>query len=284
MKYKLLILLSFSLLVACQDPGASESAGGLIKEDDVLLVLVDGEPISLPMLESVMEARGIREDDEESMRGVLEELIRMQAVANAAEASGLSDEPRVRAMRQLRDLEVIWASYLDRLVQDEPVTEEEIEQLYAFQTNQTGGQQYQVETVVYTNQPSILSDLARLESGEASYEALLAEARNVGRSVDQPLWVDLSQLPPEIGALLSEAEVGDVLSMPLQTPQGYRMVRLLATRDFEPPPLESVREGIVQTIQRQRINERVEALYDAAQITPMLPLEDTEGVDESEEP
>jgi len=274
MNYRILILMSFILLTACQDQSPTEPSDGLIREDDVLLVLVDGSPISLPMLESVMAARGIREDDEESMRDVLEELIRMQAVANAAGASGLSDEPRIRAMRQLRNLEVIWTNYIDRVVQDEPVTEAEIQEVYATQASQTGGQQYQIETVVYTNQPSILRDLARLESGEASYEELLAESRSFERAIDQPLWVDLSQLPPDIGALLAEAEPGDVLSIPLQTPQGWRMVQLTDTREFQPPPLSSVREGIVQTIQRQRVNAHIEALYDASEITPMLPLGD----------
>jgi parvulin-like peptidyl-prolyl isomerase len=279
MKYKLLIIISLFLLTACQNSNESAGQSGLIHDDDVLLVLVDGEPISLPMLESVMEARGISEDDEEAMRGVLEELIRMQAVANAAEASGMSEEPRMRAMRQLRNLEVIWANYLDRLAQNDPVTEEEVRQVYAAQAEQTGGQQYQVETVVYVDQPTILTDLARLERGEASYEELLAESRSAGRVIDQPLWVDLSQLPPEIATLLSEAAPGDVLSVPLQTPQGWRLVHLTDVRDFEPPPLESVREGIVQTIRRQRMNDHVEALYDAAEITPMLPMEAADEAD-----
>ena len=214
------------------------------------------------------------------MRGVLEELIRMQAVANAAEDSGLSDEPRIRAMRQLSQLEVIWTNYLDQLVRDEPVSEEEIQQVYSAQAGQTGGQQFQIETVVYINQPNVLADLARIESEEISYEDLLAESRRRGRVIDQPIWVDLSQLPADIRTLLSEAEPGDVLSAPLQTPQGWRLVHLTAIRDFEPPPLDSVRDGIIQTIQRQRMNAHVETLYEAAEITPMLPLESA-GEDEN---
>jgi len=282
MRYKVLIVLSILFISACQENQEGSDAD-LIREDDVLLVLVDGEPISLPMMESVMEARGIAEDDEEAMRRILDELIRMQAVANAAEETGLSDEPRIRARRQLRNLEVIWSHYLDRMARENPVTDQEIRQVYEAQTAQAGGQEYQIETVVYSNQPSILSDLARLDSGEASYEELLAEARNSGRAIDQPLWVDLSQLPPDIGALLADAERGDVLSVPLQTPQGWRLVHLIEVRDFQPPPLESVREGIVQTIQRQRMNARIESLYENAEITPMLPLESEESEDGVEE-
>jgi len=278
MKFKILIIIAFVFLVACQGQSGASSDDALVKEDDVLLVLVDGEPISLPMLEFVMETRGISESDEEAMRNVLDELIRMQAVQNAADASGLTGEPRVRAIRRLRDLEAVRATYLERLIAENPVSEAEIRQLYAAQTERSGRQQYQIETVVYSNQPSVLKDLARLETGEISYGALLTEARDVGRVVDQPLWVDLSQLPPDVGTLLSEAAPGDVINVPLQTPQGWRIVHLVETRDFDPPPLEDVRDGIVQTIRRQRIDAHVEGLYDAAKITPMLPIED--GIEE----
>jgi peptidyl-prolyl cis-trans isomerase C len=273
MKYKLLIILSSIILSACHEASDGPSGTSLVTEDDVLLVLVDGEPISLPMLEFVMGAQGIDEENEEGMRSALDELIRMQAVANAAEESGLLDEPRSRALRRLRDLEAIRASYLERFIADNPVTSQEIRQLYEAQAERSGGLQYQIETVIYTNQPGVLRDLARLDSGEISYEGLLAEARSNGLVVDQPLWVDLSQLPPDIAALLAEAEPGEVLSMPLQTPQGWRLVQLVATREFQPPPLEEVRDGIEQTLRRQRVNAHIEALYEAAEITPMLPLD-----------
>ncbi|MEN1728948.1 MAG: peptidylprolyl isomerase, partial [Pseudomonadota bacterium] len=266
---------------ACQDQAEQLAADPLVSEDDVLLVLVDGEPITLPMLEFTMEDRGITEQDQEGMRSALDDLIRLQAVANAAKASGLADEPRVRALRRLRDLEALQQNYFLQLAEDEPVTEDEIMQVYQARTQISGDQQYQIETVVYGNQPAVLTALGRLESGEANYETLLAEARANGLPVDQPLWVDLSQVPPEIGRLLQAAGVGDVLSLPLQTPQGWRLVHVTDTRSFELPPLEDVRQGIVRAIARERVEAQVDVLYEAAEITPMLPMDDeAEGAEE----
>ncbi len=277
MKSKILLIIAIVSLTACGAQNeTAQSSDPSLSEDDVLLVLVDGEPITLPMLEYTMESRGITEDDEEGMRNALDELIRLQAVANAAKASGLADEPRVRALRRLRDLEALQMNYFGRLAEEEPVTEAEIQQVYRAQTERTGNQQYQIETVVYTNQPGVLTDLARLESGEISYEGLLAEARSNGLSVDQPLWVDLTQLPPDIGTLLRDASVGDVLSMPLQTPQGWRLIRVTDVREIELPPLADVRQGIVRTIARERVTAHVDALYEAAEITPMLPMDEVE--------
>ncbi|AKS42021.1 peptidylprolyl isomerase [Wenzhouxiangella marina] len=278
MKFKLLICISIFALVACQGESSEERPSNpLISEDDVLLVLVDGEPITLPMLEYTMEARGISEDDEEGMRRTLDELIRLQAVANAAQASGLADEARVRAHRRLRDLETLQMRYFGQLAEEDPVTEAQIEAAYRAQVERTGDRQFQIETIIYTNQEGVLRALERIEAGETDFDQLAAEARGFGLTVDQPLWVDLSQLPPDAATLLATAEVGDVLAMPLQTPQGWRAVRVSDVRENEIPELDEVRQGIIRSLARQRVEQRVDALYEAAEITPMLPLDGSTG-------
>ena len=274
MKYKYLFFIVIVLLslTACQSSAPEpESAVG---EDEVVLVLVDGEPITLPMLEYTMEARGISEDDHDAMRSALDELIRLQAVANEARSSGLADQPRVKAHQRLRSLEALQISYFEQLAQEQPISDAEIETAYRAQIERAGQRQYQIETIVYTNQPAVLTALESIEEGSADFEALARQARANGLAVDEPLWVDLSQLPPDIGSLLQEAESGAVLSLPLQTQQGWRLVRLSDTRRLQPPALEQVRQGIVRTLARERVNARVDELYEASEITPMLPLED----------
>lgn len=274
MKYKYLFFIVIVLLslTACQSSAPEpESAVG---EDEVVLVLVDGQPITLPMLEYTMEARGISEDDHDAMRSALDELIRLQAVANEARSSGLADQPRVKAHQRLRSLEALQISYFEQLAQEQPISDAEIETAYRAQIERAGQRQYQIETIVYTNQPAVLTALESIEEGSADFEALARQARANGLAVDEPLWVDLSQLPPDIGSLLQEAESGAVLSLPLQTQQGWRLVRLSDTRRLQPPALEQVRQGIVRTLARERVNARVDELYEASEITPMLPLED----------
>ncbi len=274
MKYKYLFFIAISLfaLAACQSSAPEPESP--VGEDEVVLVLVDGQPITLPMLEYTMEARGISEDDHDAMRSALDELIRLQAVANEARSSGLADQPRVKAHQRLRSLEALQMHYVEQLAQEQPISDAEIETAYRAQIERAGQRQYQIETIVYTNQPAVLTALESIEEGSADFEALARQARANGLAVDEPLWVDLSQLPPDIGSLLQEAESGAVLSLPLQTPQGWRLVRLSDTRRLQPPPLEQVRQGIVRSLARERVNARVDELYEASEITPMLPLED----------
>ena len=145
------------VLVGCQ----SEPTG-LIDPEDVILVEVDGEPVSLPMLEFMMGQRNIDENDHEAMRELLDELIRLRAVANAAQREGLADEPRVRAQRLIRDLETLQVQYFTRIYEQYPVTDEDIRATFEAQLERSGSHQFRLETIVYPSQSAALLQLAAL--------------------------------------------------------------------------------------------------------------------------
>lgn len=272
MSHKLLIIIVLLTLVGCQSQPPEEP--GLIEPDDVVLVLVDGEPITLPMLEFMMAARGVDEDDHEGMREILEELIRLQAVANAAKSEELDREPQVRARRMIRDLEALQLRYFDQVYQDHPITDEDIEAVYQAQLERTGNLRYQIETILYPTQAEALERLVRIEEGETTFDELKASAEATGLTVDEPMWVDRSQVPEELAALLADISAGEVLGLPLETPQGWRVVRINESRQVDVPDIEEVREGIARHLVRQRLEALVEDLYDASEIEPMLPIEE----------
>ena len=269
MNSRLLLFLFLVLtLAACQ----SEQTG-LIHEDDVILVEVDGHPISLPMLEYMMRQRGVGEDDHEGMRALLDELIRLRAVANAAQREGLAEQPEVRAVRLLRDLETLQIRYFSHIHEQFPVSDEDIRRVYETQLARSGDRQFSFETVLFASQAQALLALAALDEGEVEFDSLAAHSQFGALSIERTGWVDRSQLGAEIGALLAGLDLGEVVGIPLQTEQGWRVLRLADRRDLEAPPLEDVREGIVRQLVRQRLEAMVEDLYEAAEITPMLPLD-----------
>lgn len=264
-----LMIFVFLFLAGCQ-----QQEGGLVSPEDVILVEVDGEPISLPMLEYMMVQRGIDEDDHEAMRELLDELIRLRAVANAAEREGLADEPAVRAQRALRDMETLQLRYFTRIHEQYPVTDEAIRETYDNQIERSGERQFRLQTIVYPDQAEALRQLAAVQDGETGFDALVDSARSAGLQVEPTGWVDRSQLGAEFEALLEQASEGDVLTTPLSTPQGWRVLRVEQTRPLEAPDLETVRDGIERQLVRQRLEALVEDLYQSAEITPMLPLEE----------
>lgn len=265
----IIIIFSSAVLLGCQGEPA-----GLVKEEDVVLVTVDGRPISLPMLEYMMSQRGVSADDHQAMRALLDELIRLAAVANAAEREGIADEPAVRAHRLLRDLEALQLAYFSHIHEQFPVSEADIQATYQTQISRSGSRQFRLETIVFASQAEALLAIAAIEEGEQDFERLAASVSASGGLVEPTGWIDRSQLGPELAPLLEEVTAGEVLPAPLQTPQGWRLLRVSEERPLEAPALETVREGIARQLVRQRLEALVEDLYEGADIVPMLPLED----------
>lgn len=269
-----LAVASVIVLLAGCSAESGQQAGSLIAPDDVILVEVDGAPISLPMLEFMMAQRGISEDDHEAMRALLDELIRLRAVANAAERDGLASLPEVRAQRALRDMETLQLRYFTRVHETNPVTDEAVAEVYNTQLQRSGDRQYRLQTVVYPQQADALLNLAALQDGQIDFDQVVADAREQGLTIEPTGWVDRSQLGPEIGTLITETAEGEFLPAPLSTPQGWRLLRVEESRPLDVPSLDEVREGIERQLVRQRLEALVEELYEAAEIKPMLPLEE----------
>ncbi len=274
MKYNQLILIVLSLIfvVGCGQEQASEP---WVSEDDVVLVEVDGEPISLPMLEFMMGNRGVTEDDHEAMRGLLDELIRLRVVANAATEEGLASDPQLRAQRAIRDMEALQIAYFTDIYERYPVTPAQIEETYARQLERSGATQYQLQTIAYGSQSEALIALVGLNEGEFDFENLLAQAQAANRPINTTSWVDRSQLPERVHPELDDASEGQSLSLPLPAPdgEGWLVAQIVAQRPLEAPALEEVREGIARSLVRQRLEALVDDLYAAAEITPMLDMD-----------
>ncbi|MBY6205646.1 peptidyl-prolyl cis-trans isomerase [Halomonas denitrificans] len=256
------------LLTAC---GADDEARW-VHEDDVVLVEVGGEPVTKAMLEVVMENGGVGEDDTERMRELLDGLIRLQVVANAAEQQGLSDDPKVRAERRIADLRVQNVRFLDRYREDNPVTEGDIQRAYREQVERSGRARYRIEAVPFEQQSEALAALDAVERGERDFADVVAVAEASGATVVRPDWIDLSQVPASFAESLEEAEAGEVLPVPQAMGDSWLAVRVLAIDDLEPPPLADVREGIRRTLTARQGEALVEELFQGAEIVPMLPM------------
>lgn len=274
MKYKILItiVLSSIFLVGC---GHEQGSDPWVSEEDVVLVEVDGEPISLPMLEFMMGNRGVTEDDHEAMRGLLDELIRLRVVANAATEEGLASEPKLRAQRAIRDMEALQIAYFTDIYERYPVTPAQIEETYARQLDRSGDTQYQLQTIAYGSQSEALIALVGLNEGEFDFDTLLETAQSENRAINTTSWVDRSQLPERVHTELENVSAGQALSLPVPAPdgQGWLVAQVVDQRPLEAPALEEVREGIARSLVRQRLEALVDDLYEAAEITPMLDMD-----------
>ena len=271
--YILLTLASMCFIGGCG--GDPEGAGqALVAEDDVVLVEVDGAPVTLPMLEFLMEVRSVDEDDTEGMRELLDELIRLRAVANRAADEQISSRQRVRAERMVKDIEVQYVRYLEQFQRENPVTEEEIRSVYEAQLERAGEQRYKIETIEFREQVAALAQLEALQAGEVTFEQAVEQASTEGRVARRTDWIDASQVPADFAGVLASTEAGAVVESLLPYQDKWLVVRIVEVDALAPPSLKEVREGIRRTLVRQQTQAMIEQTFERSEITPMLPLDD----------
>lgn len=277
MIYKLLILLICSCFLFGCEPADERYA--LVGEDDVVLVEVDGHPVTLPMLEFLMTARGAEAEDTDAMRRLFDELLRLRAVANRADQEGISDRADVRAQRAVGDLELKYRNFIEAWQRENPVTDETIESAYQAQRERAGDTRFIIETIEFDQQAEALEELRRLQSGESGFEQAIGRATEAGRLARRTDWIDLSQVPSGFGEALRETAMGDVVDSVLPYQNQWIVVKVAERDELTPPSLEEVREGIRRTLMAERTRQMIEQTFDRAEITPILPLEQNEGSD-----
>jgi len=265
------ILLFISIIASISACGGRDT--GLVSDDDVVLVEVDGEPLTKTMLEFLMTVRGVEEGDIDGMRALFDEMIRLQAVANAAHRDGLSARPDVRAERMLKDIEVQYVRYLEQFQQDNPVTDQDVLAAYREQARRSGDTRWQLETIEFSDQAAALETVRALRSGEIDFKQALEIAAGQGRIARRTGWVDASQVPPSFQSVLRATAVGEVVEELMPFEAQWLAVRVAERESLQPPPLDEVREGIRRTLLREKSQAMIELLFEQAEITPMLPLE-----------
>lgn len=267
------ITLFMSILGGCGN-GGNGSELNLVTDDDVVLVEVDGVPVTLPMLEFLMEVRGIDETDTEGMRELLDELIKLRAVANRADEERVSSQPRVRAERMVKDTEVQYVRYLEQFQRDNPISEEQIRSVYEAQIERAGGQRFRLETIEFPEQSYALAQLDALQAGETAFDQALELASAEGRVVRRTDWIDASQVPVDFAAVLAATRAGDIVESLLPYQSNWLIVRIAEVDALAPPSLDEVREGIRRTLVREQSQSLIEQTFERANIKPMLPLGD----------
>ncbi|MDT8438763.1 MAG: peptidylprolyl isomerase [Wenzhouxiangellaceae bacterium] len=265
----LIILFLSSFFLAC----SPTSDDPLVSSEDTVMVEVDGEPLTLEMLEVQMEMRGIEEDDIDGMRQALEDMIRVVAVARRGDREAVSLRPRVRAERRLKDIEVRYLRYLEAFQADHPVSEEEIREVYDLQRERAGPYRYRLETIEFPGQGDALAMLDALTSGALDFRGALEQAGREQRIVRRTDWIDGSQVPPAFSDLLAATDPGRVLEQLLPYQDLWLIVRVAEREAFTPPPLDEVREGIRRTLQRERVQAMIDSTRSAVEVVPVLPLE-----------
>ena len=242
-----LLITSAVLLAGCAvDESTTPTAADL---GDVIST-VDGQPISEQMLAFYSRTRIQKESADlspEERENLIEELVQLRLITNAAEAGDVLADTSFRAELELQRLQSIARRQISSFLEENQPTEAELQATYS-EEEATG----------------IISEL---EQGADFQE--LARTRSTGPSGPNGGdlgWFEADRMVPPFAAAVRAMEAGTFSELPVQTRFGWHVILLEERSDARAPGLDAVRNEVAQMAEQEKVQSYLEALRAEADI------------------
>jgi peptidyl-prolyl cis-trans isomerase C len=131
-----------------------------------------------------------------------------------------------------------------------------------------GNKEFQIRQVVLRDEKAAQLVLEQLKAGKSLAE--MAKAYSIeplGKEEGGLLpWVTPAALVAPLGEVVAKARVGQRLSEPVRTANGFHIVEVVAERPFTLPPLEQLRPQLAQAVAQRKLNAAMQEQVNQAKI------------------
>ncbi|MDX1593461.1 MAG: peptidylprolyl isomerase [Gammaproteobacteria bacterium] len=237
----------------------------LAAEDDQVLATVNGKQLTAEDVELYRERRP---EAAGSQQELLQELINIELLVQDAREKKLDESPEFAEEMEMTRRALLAQFAVRDQVEANPVTEEQMRELYEQQMGQgEGRKEYHARHILLENEADAKQVIADLQAG-GDFVAL-AKERSTGPSGPQGGdlgFFEPGQMVPEFSEAVVALEPGSYSMVPVQTQFGWHVILLEEVRDVEGPSFESVKPQIENMLQSIRVRSYLESLREAAEI------------------
>lgn len=256
--------LGLALLAACsQNPGPA-------KQD--VVATVNGKALSRATFEQYVIGvtdRPLKDLTTEQRDTLLDNMVRAAVVSGEAERSGLANQPEVAGTLEIQRLLILDRAAAQEQLKDYKPSEEELRAEYDLRVGRMDKQEYLLAHIQVDSAAEAEKLIEQLGKG-GNFAALARQnSKDASSSAEGGTlpWAGPSSMPTSFAAAVRELKKGDTMRTPVRTDVGWHVVRMIDMRDSVAPPLESVREQLVQALQEKKFTAWTDALVAKAKIT-----------------
>ena len=203
---------------------------------------------------------------------VRQRLINIELLAQDATKQGLDRVPenqlRIRELRQNLLAELLLADYFTK----NPITEDQVREEYNRQVQSLGStssmEQYRLSVIALPTEAEAASTINQIKSGEAFGK--VAKQKSIDPSKEQSGqagWVLPAQVNPSIALVMTNLPKGGMSSTPIQTPNGWYIIKVEEKRPFKVPTFDETKNQVRANLVQQKQAEIINALREKAKIT-----------------
>lgn len=181
------------------------------------------------------------------------ELTDIYVLATQDSADEIMQDPSLQAQLELQRVSLVAQSVAGEFYSKTVATDEEIQAVYEEQITLAPAQQYKARHILVESQGAAVALIDQLLDG-GDFEELAKEHSTgpSGPSGGDLGWFSPDQMVQPFSQAVALLEDGRYTTDPVQTQFGWHVILREASRDAEPPTLESAKESITRKIQADK--------------------------------
>lgn len=234
------------------------------------LATVNGVKLGTELLDVLVSnalAQGVT-DSVDLRNRLRNELIAREVLAQEARKQGLDKEPAIKAQMALQQnaflSEVLVAKQSEKI----KPSDEKLRAEYKRQADLlVDAEEYQISHIVTHTEADAKAVIKAVKEG-AAFDKLAAEKSihpsakgggNLG-------WLLMSQINPSLSNVVANMAVGSITALPIQTQEGWQVLRLDAKRKYKIPTFDESKQQVINAVMANERTEYVQKLVKAAKV------------------
>ncbi len=262
---------AFPIIVGLVFAGAiaSPAPAQTAPKDSARAATVNGKAIPKSRVEFLVKSQAAqgKPDNEQLRKTILDEVIAWELVVQEAERKGLSKSADVRSQIDIARQQIIFQSYLQDYIRTHPIKDEALRTEYDKVKAQRGDKEYKARHILVEKDTDAKDIIEQLKKG-ARFDDLAKQSKDIG-SKDKGGeldWQPAATYVKPFGDALAKLEKGKTTESPVRTQFGYHVIRLDDVRTAQFPEFDTVKQQILQMLQRQEVERLVKDMRAKAKI------------------
>lgn len=256
------VLLATALLAACGGDSGREHAGAVLQfqVNGNAVGSVNGVELPGALLNAVAERHGLDPTQAEQRAQAVKSLSNYILLAQQADKLGVYEQPDLVARVEAARLRGMAQAVLVAYRRAHPITDQMVADDYARQLENVGDLTYGFTQLLFNSHVNAAKAAAALANG-ASFGEVYNQWHDKVVDAQRFTGVFPRQVPDSLGRALVAMQPGQTTPEPIHSKLGWHLLHLDSTENFEPPPLDKVKERVRRDMEEKQANAWVHALH-----------------------
>jgi len=238
--------------------------------EDKAAATVNGVPIPqarVDMRVKIATSQG-QPDTPALQKAVLDDMINLEVLAQAAEKAGMDKNPDVIQQTELAKQSVLVSAFVQDYAKNHPITDDQLKQEYDKLKAHLGTKEYKASHILVDTESEAKAIIAQL--GKKGNFAKIAKEKSKdagsaahGGELD---WAVPSNFVAPFAKALVGLKKGAYTKVPVQSPFGWHIIKLDNVRNLKVPTFDELKPQLMQRLQQQSIKDYIADLRSKAKI------------------